>query len=299
MEANKSYDEMFGFDGSEKNQETIIPTESLVDFYDHLFPPYHENAMLELMRNIKDNGLYTPLLVRKHQKMDGKFEILSGHNRAEACRRLEIKSVEVKIFPDTLTDDEARLIVIDTNLTQRSLDALKISERARIIEQWYKLIIAQGRRKDLEDEVNKVDSKTKDKPNAPFSLASAQISRYIRIHRDLSGGLKDVLDSGKLSIKAAIELSFLDEDAQEIVETAINDGAKISGVKATAIKNKAHDVELTKEMLDDILKTKTSEKEKKISVKLSDDLILKYFKDIPEDEIKDTLALALESYFKE
>ncbi|HEY5557770.1 ParB/RepB/Spo0J family partition protein [Acetobacterium sp.] len=300
MDANNSYDEMFyGNDIPEENQETIIPTESLVAFYDHIFPPYQETAMLELMKSIEDNGLWESLLVRKHPIEDGKYEILSGHNRAEACRRLKMENISVKIISKDMTDNAARLIVIDTNLKHRSLNELKLSQRARIVGEWYKLIKAQGTRKDLEKEVDEANIKAKDKEDEPFSLGSAQISRYVRINEKLIDDLKECLDDGKLSIIAGYEISYLEDDEQDVVCEAINSGAKISTSKATEIKKKGKEIKITKEVLDEMLvKKKKEEDDKKLSVKLSDQLIEKFFKDVPETEIKEILELALESYFK-
>lgn len=296
---NKNVYDLFEYNGEEdSNQGTMIPTESLVDFYDHIFSPYTEEMMQELMNSVEDVGLLNPLLVRKHSTDAGKYEILSGHNRAEACRRLGMTNVHARIFSDELSDEEARLIVIETNLKQRNINDFKISERARIVSARHKLMKKQGYRTDLLNEIEKMNTKTKDSGGEPFSLGRAQIYRYIRINDFLIDGLKDSLDEGKLNMFAGVELSFLEEEEQEIVDATITAGAKISSGKATAIKKKSEGVKITKEILDAMLANKKKEEEKKISVKLSDELIEKYFKEIEESEIKEILELALEEYFK-
>jgi len=286
-------------ENDDDSQDTMIPIESLVDFHDHIFPPYEEKAMLQLMSSIEANGLYESLLVRKHKTVEGKYEILSGHNRAEACRRLGKESVPSRMSPDNLSDDEAKLIVIETNLTHRSLNELAITYRIKIVAEWYRLLQKEKKRIKMLDEINVADLKTKDDGTEPFSLGSAQISRYVRLNDYLVENLKTRLNEGKLNILAAVELSFIEAEEQELVDNAIINGVKISNGKATAIKKKSKEVKITKEILEEILaKKKKGDEEKKKSFKLSDELIDKFFKDFSEDEIKETLDLALESYFK-
>lgn len=297
----KTHDTLFGINDileAEDHGLMMIKTDRLIDFNDHIFTPYSEAEMKELMENIEDVGLLVPILVRKHPSESKKYEILSGHNRVTACRRLGIGQVHARLFDD-ITDDEARLIVIETNLKQRNLDSFKISDRAKILTERHNLMKRQGMRTDLLKDIEDQDGHEKDTGNEPFKLGKTHIWRYMRINDYLSDGLKCYLDDGKINIKSGVELSFIDEEEQKVVKNAIDDGIKLTTGKATAIRKKSLEETITKEVLENVLSKKTKDKDgEKKKIKLSDDMIKKYFSVTEESEISLILELALEEYFK-
>jgi ParB family chromosome partitioning protein len=296
MEKEKKYDTLFAINDvmdAEDNGLMMIKIDQLISFKDHIFPPYTEPEMKELMENIEDIGLLTPILVREHPVVTNKYEILSGHNRVEACRRLEIEQIHARLFTN-LTEDEANLIVIETNLKQRNLETITISRRAKIVTARHNLLKKQGTRTDLLKDIENQDNRDKDGENEPFNLGKTHIWRYMRINDYLSNGLKLYLDDGKISIKSGVELSYLDAEAQKVVENVLADGVKISSSKAMLIQRKAKEEKITKEVLEELLSKKVkkvSDQKKKIKV---DDIFEKYFSDKEESEIRMILELVLE-----
>ncbi|PKM54759.1 MAG: hypothetical protein CVU98_13030 [Firmicutes bacterium HGW-Firmicutes-3] len=90
MENQKNYDSMFNLDDDEDSCLVMIETDRLIGFGDHIFAPYSEVDMLELMKSIELRGLLTPIIIRDHPTETGMFEILAGHNRVNACKRRSV-----------------------------------------------------------------------------------------------------------------------------------------------------------------------------------------------------------------
>jgi ParB-like nuclease domain. len=294
-----SFNSMFGsLDDLENNEMMVLDLDDLIPFHDHIFACYSEEMLQELMDSIEDVGLLVPILARDHPEIRGKFEILSGHNRVEACKRLGMKQVHARIFSN-LTEDEAKLIVIETNLKQRNLDDFKPSERAAIVSARHNLIKKQGLRTDLIHEIESQKNEEKDGKNAPFHLGKSQIWRYTRINEFLSENLKMLLDDDKLKIKGAVELSYLELDEQLAVDVYINRGFKMTDSKAKVIRKKALDNVITGELLDELFVKKKKEVIKDKDIKIPVAMIERYFSESDEEDILTTVKMAIELYFKE
>ncbi|AFA47902.1 ParB/RepB/Spo0J family partition protein [Acetobacterium woodii] len=294
-----SFNSMFGsLDDLENNEMMVLDLDDLISFHDHIFTRYSEEMLQELMDSIEDVGLLVPILARDHPEIRGKFEILSGHNRVEACKRLGMKQVHARIFSN-LTEDEAKLIVIETNLKQRNLDDFKPSERAAIVSARHNLMKKQGLRTDLIHEIESQKNEEKDGKNAPFHLGKSQIWRYTRIDEFLSDNLKMQLDDDKLKIKGAVELSYLEVDEQLAVDAYINSGSKITDSKAKVIRKKALDNVITKELLDELFAKKKKEVIKDKEIKIPVAMIERYFSESDEEDILTTVKIAIELYFKD
>ena len=155
-------------------------------------------------------------------KGDGKYEILSGHNRANSAKIAGLTKVPVVIKED-LTDEEAMLIVTETNLIQRAFSELTHSEKARILTERHDAIKEQGRRTELINEIEKlyktdniqensdlgqIDPKefTRDKIGDQYDLSPRMVSRYLRIDT-LIAELKERLDNNEIPFTAAVDLS--------------------------------------------------------------------------------------------
>lgn len=299
MEVKKDgFNSMFGDLGDlENNELMVLDLDDLIPFHDHIFTRYSEEMLEELMNSIEDVGLLVPILARDHPEIRGKFEILSGHNRVEACQRLGMKQVHARIFPN-LTNDEAKLIVIETNLKQRNLEDFKPSERAAIVSERHALMKKQGLRTDLIHEIEGQKNNEVDEKKAPFHLGKTQIRNYVRIHKYLIDELKILLDAGKVRIKGAVEISYLEPDEQKVVDQFINEGFKITDSKAKTIRKKALDAVITKEVLNEMFAQKKKNDKSEKNVKVPSYLIDLYFSESEEDDILTVMQLALEQFFK-
>ncbi|MDR2729214.1 MAG: ParB N-terminal domain-containing protein, partial [Chitinispirillales bacterium] len=127
-ENKKSVMEMITVDEPQVTDVTnTLSIDALVPFANHPFKPYEDSRFDDMVRSIKELGVIVPVIVRP--KEDGIYEILSGHNRVNAAKQAGLAEVPV-IIKENLTEEEASLIVTETNLVQRSFADLSHSERA-------------------------------------------------------------------------------------------------------------------------------------------------------------------------
>ena len=200
----------------ERSVENIstLPLTELHPFKGHPFKMYTEEKMAEMVDSVKEHGVIFPILVRPNKNGEG-YEIIAGHNRAEACRIAGIKDIPVNIRE--LDDDTAIILMVDSNLRQR--DKLLPSEKAKA----YQMKMDAMRRQAGRPQKNggQVDhhflrQKTRDIIGEDAGDSGKQVSRYIRLN-NLIPALIDYVDEGKLAFNPAVEVSYLDKADQEIV----------------------------------------------------------------------------------
>ncbi|PKM53157.1 MAG: hypothetical protein CVV00_13700, partial [Firmicutes bacterium HGW-Firmicutes-5] len=191
-------------DYSESSIYARIEVNRLIDFKNHIFTKYNESEMKSMMESIEDMGVTDPILVRPHNEYKGMFEIISGHNRVEACKRLGKRDIHAVIYEGLKDDSAAELMLIETNIKKRSLNDYVISEKAKILTRRHQLMKILNKRKAQLSEIERSQYDQLEKDN-PFNIGKRQIISYVQIHNNLTQGLKDLCDSGKLSIKSAVE----------------------------------------------------------------------------------------------
>lgn len=207
------------FEPTIKEEPKTIGTNSLsIDnlhaFKGHPFKMYTEERMAEMVDSVKEHGVIAPILVRPNKHGTG-YEIISGHNRVEACRRAGIKEIPATIRD--LDDDTAIILMVDSNLRQR--DKLLPSEKAKAYQMKLEAIKRQGQRTDLTS--SQVGMKSKGKQSLDVIGEEAgdsrnTVHRYIRLN-NLIPALIEYVDEGKLAFNPAVEVSYLDQADQEIV----------------------------------------------------------------------------------
>lgn len=272
----------------------------LIPFADHPFRPYDDGRLSDMVESIKANGVIEPIIVRLHSEPE-KYEILSGHNRVNAARKAGLHTIPADIFRN-LTDDEARLIVAESNLIQRSFADMPHSERAEVITAFYDAMKKKpGYRSDLLEENQEktrspVENRTMAKLGKQYGLSKETIARYLRISK-LIPGFQERLDKETLSIRAGVELSYLSIEEQTAVEELLRDDEKVSMQQARQLREASSSGGLTQETAKQILK-KTPPKAKSISI--SRELLTKYFhEEQTAEEIEQVVAEALELYFQQ
>ena len=200
---------------SAKKGLTDLPVDDLYSFKDHPFRQYTEEKMDEMVESVREHGVITPILVRPKKEGDG-YEIISGHNRVEACRRAGIETIPATIRD--LDDDTAIILMVDSNLKQR--EKLLPTEKAKAYLMKMEAMKRQGQRKDLtSDQVEpKLSMKrTRDQIGEQAGDSGPQVQRYIRLNK-LIPALQEAVDDGRLAFNPAVEVSYLDEADQEIVQ---------------------------------------------------------------------------------
>ena len=190
-----------------------IPISELDALPDHPLKVRDDEDMRELVDSIREHGIITPAMVRK--KEDGRYEIISGHRRKHACELLGIDTLRCEVVD--LTNEEATVIMVESNF-QRS--TILPSEKAFAYKMRLDAMKKQGVRTDLTSAP--VGHKLSREELAEQTGDShSQIQRYIRL-TNLVPELLEFVDEGRMKMRPAVELSYLDEEAQRNVVDCID-----------------------------------------------------------------------------
>ena len=201
-------------------QDVLVPWKD-PDGESQPFKPYTEEKLLELAENIKKRGVIEPICVRPMP--DGKMQILSGHNRVSAARIAGLTTVpaQVRRIDD---DNEARLLMLDANLQHR--EKLLPSEKAFAYKQLMKTLKRKAGRPSEKNGVpvghHFSGQKSRDIVAGEKGEGQTQIQRYIRL-TELVKPMLDLVDADTLSLRAAVELSYISTDSQELILLVMED----------------------------------------------------------------------------
>lgn len=175
----------------------------------HPFKVKEDDEMLDLIDSVARVGIISPAIVRP--KEDGKYEMVAGHRRKYASVKNNIKTIPC--LSRNLTDDEAVIIMVDTNLKQRQ--HILPSEKAWAYKLKLDAMKRQGKRTDLTSAP--LEPKLLNRSNEELALQSpdsrAQIQRYIRL-TNLIDPILDMVDENKIAMRPAVELSYLSSKEQ-------------------------------------------------------------------------------------
>jgi ParB family chromosome partitioning protein len=293
----------------------------------HRFHPSPQAKRDWILESIKQFGVEQPIHVRPAEdcayKIDGKYEILSGHQRTELSRQAG-KTTIPAIVKKGLTEEEAEQLVTELNM-QRDWSDMTHSERAAVIAAHYNAQKRSNVRPQVLEEINSYLETYANPVNTradeglypggtnsvrevaeEHDLSPITISRYIRIDT-LIDSLKRLLDNGAVPFKAAVQLSYISEDNQELFVSCMKNenGYKCNEEKAKLIREQEEKGKLTIVTMTDILagtKVKKSPGKPK-SFSVSGKIMKKYEQYFsPEQtkkDIEDVIDKALAMYFGE
>lgn len=289
-----SYDDIFK--SEETRQEEALervqelPVEQFHNFQCHPFQIRQDEEMQNLVESITTYGVLTPILARP-LKEENKYEIVSGHRRVHACKLAGIEKVPVLVRD--LTDDEATILMVDSNLQR---EHLLYSEKAWAYRMKLEAMKRQGKRTDLTS--CQLGTKLRaDGMLAKHSEDSARtIQRYIRLTY-LNPDLLDYADKGKLAFNAAVEVSYLTPEEQcWLCDLMEQDDAAPSLKQASRMKQFSKEGKLSLEVIEAIL---SEEKPVEAKVTLKGDKLRKYFpKSYTPRQMEETIVKLLESWYK-
>ena len=214
-------DELF-MDDKERAESKLpkiheIPLSEIDEFPNHPFHVRLDEDMDQLVESIKERGIITPVTLR--QKPDGRYEIVSGHRRTKACELAGLATMKAEI--KELSRDEAIILMVESNLQRTTIlpSEKAFSYKMRLEAMKHQ----QGERTDLTSvPVGQRFGKTSREVLADSSTDSnTQIQRYIRLTH-LIPPLLDLVDSGKIAFRPAVELSYLTEEEQNGLLDSIN-----------------------------------------------------------------------------
>ena len=194
-----------------------IPLDLIDDFPDHPFHVRDDEDMVQLVESIKTNGVLTPAVLR--QKEDGRYEVVSGHRRKRACELAGLTTLRSEI--KDLTRDEAVVYMVESNFQRTTILP---SEKAFAYKMRLEAMKRQGKRTDLTSSPVGTKLRTDEIIAQESGDSRNQIHRYIRL-TNLVPELLEYVDEGRIKMRPAVELSYLDEDSQrDVVEQIdIND----------------------------------------------------------------------------
>ena len=270
----------------------VVNLQQLDEFPNHPYQVRIDEDLRNLQKSIMERGVDEPLIVRK---VDDRYQIISGHRRMKACQLAEINDVPVRIVD--LNDDEAVIMMVDSNLQRRKL--LK-SELAFAYRMKYEALKHQG--KVIDEASYPVD--TKYNTDSAQRIANekgtsrAQIFRYIRLTY-LNKELLNLVDEERIAFRPAVELSFLNDKQQEMLLKVIEElDATPSLSQAKFFKELAQDDELDEETIyDELLQEKPNQKEK---LKLEASKLRQYFpRGVTPLEMQEAIFYLLEEHSDE
>jgi len=290
-----SLDDLFSTDESRAEAQlekvvTLNPAD-ISDFPNHPFKVKQDEAMAEMVDSVRQYGVLVPALVRP--KADGGYEMVAGHRRK--CAAMLAGITEMPCIIRNLTDDEATIIMVDSNLQR---ETILPSEKAFAYKMKLEAMKRQGQRSDLTSaplEPKLKGSRSNEELAASSPDSRSQIQRYIRL-TELIPPVLDMVDSSKIAFRPAVELSYLSKEQQQsLYDTMECEDCTPSLAQAIKMKEFSRDGKLTEEVILSIMQEEKPNQREQF--KMPKERISKYFAPgTPAQKIEDTIVKALELY---
>ena len=271
-----------------------IPLEEIDDFPDHPFKVREDEDMFQLVESIKERGVITPATVR--QKEDGRYELISGHRRKKACELAGFETLRCEVVD--LDRDEATILMVESNF-QRS--QILPSEKAHAYKMRLDAMKRQaGRPRKENSSLVGIDLRGKqslDLMSEECGDSRNQIHRYIRL-TNLVPELLEFVDEGRIKMRPAVELSYLNEDCQRdlVDEIDLNDCTP-SHDQAIRMRKFFEEGKLTTEAISAIMSEEKPNQREKIVLR-GDRVRSLIPKNIPINQTEEYVCKALEHYNK-
>lgn len=270
-----------------------IPLELLDDFPNHPFRVRDDEDMLKLIESVSERGVLVPAIVRP--KADGRYELISGHRRKRASECAEKKTLRCMV--SDLDDDAATIIMVDSNI-QRT-DILP-SEKAFAYKMKLDAMKHQGQRTDLTSNpkgrklVNKETAQIVGEENGD---SQTQVRRYVRLTY-LVPELLEMVDEGRIKMRPAVEISYLDEDNQrDLVDAIDTEDCTPSHAQTIKMRKFFDEGKLSSDVITSIMQEEKPNQKEKIII--PNKTVEKYIpKSIPAEKRQDYVCKALEHYGK-
>lgn len=270
-----------------------LPTEQISDFPNHPFKVLMDDKMAELVDSVRQYGILVPAIVRPAP--DGSYQMIAGHRRKRAS---ELADVPLPCIVRELSDDEATLIMVDSNLQR---EKLLPSEKAFAYKMKLEAMKRQAGRPSKDNlrplDTNLLGTRSDELLAADSNDSARQIHRYIRLTH-LIPDLLALVDDDKIAMRPAVELSYLSPEEQAILYEIIQaEDCTPSHAQAIRLRQLSKDGQLTAaQTLSVMQEQKPNQKE---HFRMPRERISKYFPPgTPAQKIEDTIIKALELYRK-
>ena len=293
-----SVDDLFSTEESrvDEQREKIaeIPLSELYPFKDHPFKVIDNDAMFDTAESIKQYGVLVPAIARPRE--DGGYELVSGHRRKRACELASLETMPVIIRK--LDDDAATIIMVDSNLQRENILP---SERAFAYKLKLSAMKRQAGRPSKENlcpvGANLIGTRSDEQLADSVGESARQIQRYIRL-TNLVPELLEFVDEGRIKMRPAVELSYLNEDCQRdlVDEIDLNDCTP-SHDQAIRMRKFFEEGKLTTEAISAIMSEEKPNQREKIVLR-GDRVRSLIPKNIPINQTEEYVCKALEHYNK-
>ena len=240
-----------------------LPIQKLRPFEGHPFKVTDNEEMDQLVWSVLTQGLLTPLVVRPLP--NGDYEVVSGHRRLHACKKAGIETV-----PALITDmdrDAAAIALVDSNLHR---EKILPSEKAFAYKMKMEAMKRQGQRTDLTSGQVGPKLRTDEIVAEEANDSARQIKRYIRL-TNLTPGILDMVDEGRIALTPAVELSYLTEwEQRDLLETMESEDCAPSLSQAIQMKALSQSGQLDMDKIFSIMTQPKANQQEKISFKVSE-----------------------------
>lgn len=267
-----------------------IPLELLDDFPNHPFKVRDDEDMLKLVESVSERGVLVPAIVRP--KADGRYELISGHRRKKASEYANKKTL--RCIVSDIDDDAATIVMVDSNI-QRT-DILP-SEKAFAYKMKLDAMKHQGERTDLTSTPLVSKLRANEELAEQVGESREQIRRYIRL-TNLVPELLEMVDEGKIKMRPAVEISYLDEDSQrDLVDAIDTEDCTPSHAQTIKMRKFFSEGKLNADVITLIMQEEKPNQREKIII--PNKAVEKYIpKSVPLEKRQDYVCKALEHYGK-
>ena len=264
---------------------------SLIDsFPNHPFKVIEDDKMLQLTESIMNNGLLYPVLVR--EKADGRYEMIAGHRRKRATELAGQDKIHAMVC--NYDDDTAAIVMVESNIHQR--ENMLPSEKAFAYKILYDAMKRKGGRPSKENMTPVVSHlRSSEELAEKVGESREQIRRYICL-TNLVPELLEFVDEGKIGMRPAVEMSYLDEDAQrDVVDFVDENECFPSHAQTIQLRKLFNDGKLDTNVISEILSEKKGNQHEKLVFR--GDRVKKLLpKNLPANKTEEYICKALEYY---
>ena len=278
-------------DEAELSKIQEIPLSEIDDFPNHPFKVRDDEDMAALVESIRLNGVLTPAIVR--QKEDGRYELISGHRRKRACMLAGLTKLRSEVI--NMDRDAATIFMVDSNLQRTTILP---SEKAFS----YKMRLEAMKRQSGRPRKNDVPV-AQDLKGIPsrkllgdeVGESQDNVRRYIRL-TELSPGILDIVDTGEMGLRPAVEISYLPKDLQGVLlEVMEMEVCTPSHAQTIRMRNLLKQDKLTPEMIYSILQEEKPNQKERIVLR-SDRIKNLIPKNLPVSQREEYIVAALQFY---
>lgn len=274
----------------ERNSIVELPIDVIDQFPKHPYKVKDDDDMIQLIESIKENGVITPIIVRPKPK--GRYEMISGHRRLQACRHLGHKTIRGQVLE--LDRNAATVMMVDSNLARSNILP---SEKAFAYKMRLDAMKKQTGRPSKENVVPVGQYYSREELAKQTNESQTQIQRYIRL-TNLIPFLLQMVDEGKIAMRPAVEISYLPEKLQDkLADCILKEDATPSHDQTIRMRKLFKEGLLTEKEIDKIMHELKPNQTNRIS--LSEDMVKKFMpKNMPVSKREEYILKALEHYDK-